>query len=126
MMLLFQEDLSGVDAAETKRLFWQSHPGDPDTRDFAEYLFDCAIQKKQTVDELITQHASNWRLERIAAVDRNVLRMAITEFLFTDTPRAVVIDEAIEIARKFGGEKSAEFVNGVLDAVMERVERSSV
>jgi N utilization substance protein B len=62
----------------------------------------------------------------MAAVDRNILRMAVAEFLFVETPRVVVIDEAVEIARKYGSERSPEFVNGILDAIKEELERSPV
>ena len=71
----------------------------------------------QSIDELITRHAAHWRLERMPAVDRNVLRLAVYEMLRTETPAPIVIDEAIELARRFAGEESVQFVNGVLDAV---------
>ena len=69
------------------------------------------------IDERITRHAEHWRIERMPAVDRNILRLAVYEMLSTPTPPAVVIDEALELARQFAGEESVHFVNGVLDAV---------
>jgi len=83
------------------------------------------VEKRREIDELISGHAQHWKLERIAAVERSILRVAIAELLATDTPEAVVIDEAIEIARKYAGQRSSDFVNGILDAVKNRVERSS-
>jgi N utilization substance protein B len=69
------------------------------------------------VDERITRNAEHWRMQRMPAVDRNILRIAVYEMMWTDTPPAVIIDEALELARQFSGEESVHFVNGVLDAV---------
>ncbi len=107
----FQEQPEGDDA------FWESKEVDTDTRDFAEFLHDHFLENQSFIDRLIRKHARNWKLERMATVDRNILRMAIAEFLYTETPGAVVIDEAIEVARKYSGEEATEFVNGVLDAI---------
>lgn len=84
---------------------------------FAEQLFHGVTRRSQSLDEVIQKHASNWKLERMAVVDRNVLRMAIYEMDQKDAVAAVVIDEAIELGRRFSGEKSSKFINGVLDAV---------
>jgi len=84
---------------------------------FAHSLLRGAIEQIAAVDELITKHAANWRLERMPAVDRNVLRLCCYELAYTDTPAAVAIDEALELTRRFAGEESVQFVNGVLDAV---------
>lgn len=86
-------------------------------RDFAELLVRGVFEERESLDACIAAHARNWRVERMAAVDRNVLRIATWELLHTDTPDSVVIDEAIELARDFGGERSPAFVNGVLDAI---------
>jgi N utilization substance protein B len=73
------------------------------------------------IDEIITAQADNWRLERMAAVDRNIIRMSIYELKFAEgTPKLVIIDEAIEIAKKFGTEKSSQFINGILDGILKR------
>jgi N utilization substance protein B len=96
---------------------------DPDKRDapaesFARRLFEGTVAEVATLDAMLREHSKNWRLERMAAVDRNALRLALFELLhLPETPAAVVIDEALEIARRFSGEGSAEFVNGVLDAI---------
>jgi N utilization substance protein B len=92
-------------------------------RAFAKELVCGVVERQAELDLLIGRHARNWRLDRMAAVDRNVLRLAAWELLYTDTPASVVIDQAIELARRFGDEPSPAFVNGVLDAVSRSVER---
>jgi N utilization substance protein B len=75
------------------------------------------VEELEEVDERIARHAEHWKIPRMPAVDRNILRLAVYEMLRTDTPPAVIIDEALELARRFAGEESVHFVNGVLDAV---------
>jgi N utilization substance protein B len=123
LQILFQEDLTDSAPEEVEALFWESQPGGSG-REYAEQLFRFAVQNDVVIDELIRRFTEHWRLERIATVDRNILRMAVAEFLYTETPNVVVIDEAIEIARKYGSEKSPEFVNGVLDRIRQDIERS--
>jgi transcription antitermination protein NusB len=90
-------------------------------REFAVSLARGVISRLPELDARLVDQADNWRLERMAAVDRNILRLALYELLFeTDTPPAVVIDEAVEIAKRFGSERSSQFVNGVLDGVLHR------
>lgn len=84
---------------------------------FAAALVRGAVEHTAALDERISRHAEHWRMERMPAVDRNILRLAVYELAFEGTPAAVAIDEAIELARKFSNEESAQFVNGVLDAV---------
>ena len=86
-------------------------------RAFAKELVFGVVQARGELDALIAEHARNWRVERMASVDRNVLRVGVYELLHGDAPAAVVIDEGVELARRFGGERSPAFVNGVLDAV---------
>ena len=86
-------------------------------RAFAKELVTGVVAARAELDAHMASHARHWRVERMATVDRNVLRLAAFELLHTDTPTAVVIDEAVELARRFGGERSPEFVNGVLDAL---------
>jgi len=120
--MLFQQDLNEVTAQELLELFWEGNPADPEEREFAELLFKTTLENRSHIDELIRRHAQHWRLERMAVVDRNVLRVAVSELLYTETPHAVVIDEAIEIARRFSTAESSQFVNGILDAVREEME----
>ena len=121
LQILFQLDMTGDDLETSLDLHWRGRDADEATRSFAERVVRGAIADAVRIDELITESSDNWRLERMAAVDRNVLRVAIYELVHeTDTPPPVVLDEAIEIAKRFGGEESGQFVNGVLDAVLKR------
>ena len=88
---------------------------------FARELVAAVTSRAQTLDALLAAHARNWRVSRMPAVDRNVLRLAVYELRDTQTPVAVVIDEAVDLARRFGGDASPAFVNGVLDAVAREV-----
>lgn len=90
-------------------------------REFAWELFRGASAEREEIDSLLALHARNWRISRMSAVDRNVMRLAIYELIRTETPTSVVIDQAVELARRFGDEPSGAFVNGVLDAVARRV-----
>jgi N utilization substance protein B len=93
----------------------------PQSDDFLEQLVMGTVERIADIDRLITQHAEHWRIERMPAVDRNLLRLAVHEMMAFDTPPAVVIDEALELARKYAGEESVQFVNGVLDAVHREI-----
>ncbi len=93
--------------------------------DFAQLLALKVVEQRAELDRVIAEHASNWRVERMAVVDRNILRLASWELLFSDTPAAVVIDEAVELARRFGADTTPAFVNGVLDAVAKRPDAAS-
>lgn len=93
-------------------------PRDP----FMEQLVRAAVERMADIDQRIAGHSQNWRLERMPAVDRNILRLAVCEMLETPTPPAVVIDEALELARRFSGEESVAFINGVLDAIHRQSE----
>ncbi|MFK7894283.1 MAG: transcription antitermination factor NusB [Myxococcota bacterium] len=88
---------------------------------FARQLVDGVVGLGEQLDEILGQHARNWRVSRMAVVDRNVLRLAIYELRESDTPIAVVIDEAVDLARRFGSDTSPPFVNGVLDAVAKEL-----
>jgi len=88
--------------------------------DYAKSLVTGTLEHLDEIDALIRQQAEHWRLERMPAVDRNILRLAIFEFLYeTDVPKLVILDEAIELAKAFGSEQSGRFVNGVLDGVLK-------
>ena len=119
MQMLFQGDLGKQKAAEVEQLFWESRDDvDEETRGFADDLHRVATRRDEEIDALITKHAQNWRLERMPVVDRNLLRTAIAEMLgFPSTPTAVVINEALEIARRYAAPESLNFLNGVLDAI---------
>ena len=119
MQMLFQGDLGKQKPDEVERLFWESRDDvDEETRGFADDLHRLATRREDEVDALITKHAQNWRLERMPVVDRNLLRTAVAEMLgYPKTPAAVIINEALEIARRYAAPESVNFLNGVLDAV---------
>jgi N utilization substance protein B len=125
LQMLFQEDISGTAPDDVCKLFWKSHATDSGTRNFSEGLFRKSVSQRSLIDGLIEQHTENWALNRMAAVDRNILRMAVSELLTGETPAVVVIDEAIEVARKFSTMDSTEFVNGVLDSIRKELEEAS-
>lgn len=117
MQMLFQWDISQQDFAKLESKFWKSAKAADQTRSFANALFEGAAKETAALDEIIAKHAENWRVERISAIDRAILRLAIHELRGTDTPPRVVLNEAIEMAKKFSSEESGPFVNGVLDSV---------
>lgn len=124
LQMLYQLEMSQMGADEVAPLFWRTHDTDAETRRFAERLFRGSSEQASRIDELIARHSRHWNLGRMAAVDRNVLRLAIWELMHRETPVAVVIDEAIEVARKYSGSESGEFVNGILDSVRKELERN--
>jgi len=123
MQMLFQGDLGKQTPEEVRRLFWTSRDDvDAETRGFAEDLYRVATTRQAEVDGLIEAHAQNWRLERMAVVDRNLLRAGVAEMLgYPNTPAAIVINESLEIARRYAAPESVQFLNGVLDAIARDV-----
>jgi len=119
MQMLFQGDLGKQKPEEVEELFWDSRDDvDDETRGFADDLHRLATQREDEVDALIQKHAQNWRLERMPVVDRNLLRTAVAEMVgYPKTPTAVVINETLEIARRYAAPESINFLNGVLDAI---------
>jgi transcription antitermination protein NusB len=119
MQMLFQADVGRQSPDEVRKTFWQAREEvDEPTRGFAEDLFRVATAREAEIDALLEQHSKNWRVNRMAAVDRNVLRMAVAELLgFPGTPPPIVIDEALEVARRYSAPESIDFLNGLLDAI---------
>jgi len=119
MQMLFQGDLGKQKPEEVETLFWASRDDiDLETRGFADDLHRLATTKDEEIDALIQKHAQNWRIERMPVVDRNLLRAATAEMLgFPKTPAAVIINETLEIARRYAAPESIQFLNGVLDAI---------
>lgn len=99
--------------------FWENLEPDADekTREFADKIVLGTLRELEAIDKLIKKRAEHWRIERMAIVDRNVLRLAVYEFLYTDTPATVVINEALEITRRFSSPEAPQFINGILDAI---------
>lgn len=121
LQMLYQYELAGNDIETILTSFEELQQAPPPIREFAAALASGAIGKRDEIDAKLAEQADNWRLDRMAAVDRNILRLAMYELLFApDTPPAVVIDEAVEIAKRFGSERSSQFVNGVLDGFLHR------
>jgi transcription antitermination protein NusB len=126
VQILYQCDLRGLDADEAIRNFYgglytEENEDRPEPDVFMEELVRGTLDRRENVDKQIEEFSANWRLERMAAVDRNILRLAVYELSEKKNPPAVVIDEALELAHRFSGDESAKFINGVLDAVRRRV-----
>jgi N utilization substance protein B len=118
LQALYQIDVAAEGIDEALAAFWRSfEPVEREVKELAEALVRGVAEHRRQVDEAIENASSNWRLDRMARVDRNVLRLAVYELLRTDVPVKVVINEAIELGKKFGSESSGAFVNGVLDKV---------
>ena len=119
MQMLFQGDLGKQKPEQVAELFWESRDDvDDETRGFADDIFRLATTREDEVDSMITRHAQNWRLERMPVVDRNLLRAAVAEMLgYPKTPAAVIINETLEVAKRYADPKSMSFLNGVLDAI---------
>jgi len=115
--MLFQWDMSQQDFSKLEAKFWKSAKAADKTRAFANQLFEGAAKDVSSLDQMIRLHCENWRFERLAAIDRAILRLAIHEMSAAETPPKVVLNEAVELAKKFSSEESGSFVNGVLDAV---------
>ena len=120
----FWRDLQRGAGPERMEDFWEFSPAKPRVREFAQPLIDGMNAHLGEIDERIRRYAQNYQVRRISAVDRNVLRLAIYEMLFRDDiPPVVSINEAIELAKKFGGAESGRFVNGILDRVKDDLKR---
>lgn len=119
LQCLYELDLCGpADAVPSFADFWHRHPAGDEIREFAEELIRGTREHLAKIDDLIAQFAEHWSLDRIAVVDRNVLRQAIFELLWVpDVPAKVVINEALEVAKKFSTHESSRFINGILDRV---------
>ena len=122
--MLFAIDATGNDVDQAISDFWRELPGDAEGREYADQLVRGVREGSEKLDERIRAASQNWRLERMARIDRNALRLGTYELLTrTDVPRAVVLDEAVELAKRFGGEESSKFVNGVLDRIADDLGR---
>ena len=123
LQMLYQADAGGATIEDAARQFWAERETPEDVRAFADLLARGTWARLGEIDHLLSACLENWRLERLAIVDRNILRLAVFEMLGgSGTPAVVAIDEAIEVARRFGGDDSWQFVNGILDAVRKRLE----
>ncbi len=120
MQMLYQWELGGNTPEQVGASFFFERKADSAVESFARSLFTGTVNDIERLDQLVRKHAENWRLERMAAVDRSILRVAVYELLnCPETPPHAVINEALEIARRFSGEGSVEFVNGILDTILK-------
>lgn len=127
LQMIFQWEASGDSPQDVASAYWGGLAAEPDEApleedSFASSLLYGVARRTKSLDELIRSHAANWKLERMAAVDRNILRMAVYEMERGETAAPVVINEALELGRRYSGEKSAGFLNGVLDAIRKSLE----
>ncbi|MGB9068527.1 MAG: transcription antitermination factor NusB [Candidatus Acidiferrales bacterium] len=127
LQMLFEWDMARKEPALVKRFFWRGAHASEETRKFANHLFDATVRESAAIDEMVGRLSENWRLERLAPVDRNILRLAIYELRIghKDSPPKVAIDEALKLAKKFSSEESAGFLNGILDAALKSIEAGS-
>jgi transcription antitermination protein NusB len=124
LQMLFASETGGGSSERVITTYWRETPGDPEGREYADGVVRGVLDDLASVDEVIRKASTNWRLERMARVDRNVLRLGAYELLRNqDVPRAVILDEAVELAKRFGSEDSGAFVNGVLDRIAEDLGR---
>jgi len=125
LQMLFAADLYHVDPDRLIEDYWNEFGDttvDTKTREFSDKLVQGTLRELAAIDERIRTRAEHWRIERMAIVDRNVLRLAVYEFLFEDTPQTVIINEALEIARRFSTFEATQFINGILDAIKHDLE----
>ena len=127
LQFLYQLDLQGeADPAPHGPEFWARHPLDEETRAFAETIVRGTTTRRAQIDDIIARVTEHWDIDRMAVVDRNILRLAVYELgWLAETPPKVVINEAIEIAKKFGTQESSRFINGILDRVHRELRPAS-
>jgi len=120
LQMLYAIDTTGAGVDKVIADFWAEAPGDPEGRSYADALVRGILSELERTDHLIEAASDNWRIERMSRVDRNVLRIGAYELMSRhDVPRAVILDEAVETAKRFGNEDSGAFVNGVLDRIAD-------
>lgn len=124
--LIYQIDLGGMSFEDASREFWDQLGVPKDARDFAVSLIKGVVDNLPKIDELISEYSHNWKLHRMNTVDKNILRIGVYELIFcADTPTKVVINEAIEIGKKFGTQDTGSFINGILDKIAKSVRENS-
>jgi N utilization substance protein B len=123
LQMLFEWDMTHVEPSRVERTFWKSANASDDTRKFANRLFEGAVAQVALADALIAQLSENWTLDRLAAIDRSILRLAIHELRVGTAPPKAVIDEALELAKTFSSADAPAFLNGILDAALKSLEK---
>ena len=124
LQVLYQIDISRGDAGEKFNLFWQHFTPSDELKEFSQKIVEGVFHHREEIDILIEKHSEHWRLKRMTIVDRNILRSAIFELMYCpDTPSKVILNEAVELGKKFGSEKTGPFINGILDRVSHQISR---
>lgn len=124
LQVLYQIDMSKNEVEESFNLFWHNFSPSDELKEYSEKVVKGVSQHRDEIDTLIEKHSEHWRLERMTIVDRNVLRMAIFELMHCpDVPTKVILNEAVELGKKYGSEKSSPFINGILDKVSHQLNR---
>jgi len=125
---LYQWGMTGAPPERVLQGYWESRgPTDDQIRSFAEELFHGVVERAGEIDAMISDQTEHWRMDRLGAVEKSILRLGVYELVFDEeTPPAVVIDEAVELAKRFSGPESGPFVNGVLDGIRRRVGAGSM
>lgn len=122
LQMLFEWDMTRQEPVRVEQLFWKSARASAETRKFASELFGGAVAHCDGNDELVGKLSQNWRVERLAVVDRNILRLALYELGAGTAPPKVVIDEALELAKKFSSPDASAFLNGILDSAWKKLQ----
>lgn len=122
LQILFQLEFNSADPKDLVKVYWEHQKASREIRQYGTWIVETILGHGPAIDDAIQAASTNWRLARMAVVDRNILRIAVCELLYEPAlVPAIVMDEAIEIAKRYSGEESAVFVNGVLDAVVRRL-----
>jgi N utilization substance protein B len=119
LQMLFQWEIGRQDPRRIEEGFWKMAGGDKNVRTLANQLFESTVEGNTELDALVAKHTENWRVERMAVIDRAILKLAACELRAGKTPPKVVLNEAVELAKTFSSQESAAFVNGVLDALLK-------
>ena len=124
LQVLFEIDALSISPKEAIDLFWQNFDAPKEAMNFSSHLVEGVCEKREEIDRLIVACSDNWALGRMSRVDRNILRLAVYEFLFCqDVPPKVTLNEAIDLGKQFGTENSGSFINGILDALHARLQK---
>jgi transcription antitermination protein NusB len=125
LLMLFQLEASSVSSTQVIELFWRTfEDADPEGKPYADTIVRGVADNLEAIDKRVVSASQNWRLERMSRVDRNLLRLGTWELMFNgEVPRAVILDEAVELAKSFGTDESSGFVNGVLDRIASDIGR---
>jgi len=126
LQLLYARDVTGWQMEDISPIFWKDRSTSEQTKGYAINIVNGVLAHATEINTSIEQNSSNWKITRMSYVDRNILRIAVYEFMYEDSPPVVVINEAIELAKRYGDGESGQFVNGVLDAIRKSLPARNV